>query len=1233
MPPRSPFGIRHSSFVIPPRRGRRGGFALLITITLLAFLVLLLVSLASLTRVETQVAANNQDTAKARQNALMALNLALGQLQKHAGPDQRVTARADVTIPTSVTVTNATAASAALTSIDTHWRAGRNRHWTGVWLNNKSDPADFIPGTPSAFNPEPVLQSWLVSGNENAASNYDPDTVVTGLSISSTPADRLLDANKKHHRLLVKASAGVTVAADLDRAVTAPEIEIRTTAAPGTGGTDTLIGHYAWWVGDEGVKARANLIDRHAQASSTETPATAKIREAKRRQSAQRTAIEAMTLSGTDGLAPLAPYAQPDPATFQAALGKTLHTAQLGYLKPADTTLPAELSARFHDLSITSHGVLSDTKHGGLKSDLTYVLGQPTLSDFKTALNAVYLSPDFVPSASPHNAALNPVTTLYATLPSNDSAGPVYNGANGIFSNGATWEQLWSFHNMGNLASPTATTPATPPGVFVGNEATPRRQTAVQHGLYPLIMHTKLFYALRIVDSKVWVDISPVVVIANPYNVDLAPFDYVLRYNSGFAPRVSVSTGTTIGSFPSSGTSIPNSLTGKTRFILRSTGIPAGKAHIFTIDQSSPDNALVDQRITIEGATAKDVILNNFFNPQTRLTWNSNVTLAPGQNAALVSGSSPAYVGLYMDHTGTDDPLKAVHYLHGQFTAPAADQGLIFLVEPTSSGERLGGGVIVLYNQPPGSPATSVPQQAPFYQVNYRAIWAGYSGSDFRHHPTEYARTIPKNAATATSSVAFNPWLAAHLMMPDSGAPETRWGIVNQGENASGDAVDPQTLTPQSVGGDTNSVGFTNLLYDIPRTGNPLSSLGQLQHFNTVGFFTAGSFGYGTPNHASHIVNTWQVNYPLSNSYPHPRVFRDQVFSSSVDYGLHFDGSYLWNDLLWDRFYFSTYPQSGSFDFDTQNLTNARYRPFRDTNVVPPDVPSHFRGDGNPATSSNSRIAAQNLMVEGAFNVNSTSVEAWKAVFSSLKNTPIGTVSATSAPFSRILTPTGGSTDAEKGVTENSWNGFRDLTRDQIQALAEEMVMQVRKRGPFLSLSEFVNRQLIAGRTANSATSSDPLQLGLSGALQSAIDRVTNKKAEVTAPLNTLTKPYKSLFNSNSEHNTFMDTDYIMPTGLSGFPGYLLQADILSSLGSTLAARSDTFIVRTYGDSVNSATGDVTGRAWCEAVVQRMPDYVIPATAAGGDAAHITPPTHPDNLRYGRRLRVVAFRWLSPEDI
>lgn len=60
---------------------RTGGFAILITLGLLAFLVLLLLALAALTKVETRNADGALKQTQARQNALMALTIALGRLQ------------------------------------------------------------------------------------------------------------------------------------------------------------------------------------------------------------------------------------------------------------------------------------------------------------------------------------------------------------------------------------------------------------------------------------------------------------------------------------------------------------------------------------------------------------------------------------------------------------------------------------------------------------------------------------------------------------------------------------------------------------------------------------------------------------------------------------------------------------------------------------------------------------------------------------------------------------------------------------------------------------------------------------------------------------------------------------------------------------------------------------------------------------------------------------------------
>jgi hypothetical protein len=92
---------------------------------------------------------------------------------------------------------------------------------------------------------------------------------------------------------------------------------------------------------------------------------------------------------------------------------------------------------------------------------------------------------------------------------------------------------------------------------------------------------------------------------------------------------------------------------------------------------------------------------------------------------------------------------------------------------------------------------------------------------------------------------------------------------------------------------------------------------------------------------------------------------------------------------------------------------------------------------------------------------------------------------------------------------------------------------------------------------------------------------------------------------------------------------FLTQADIMTALAPVLFPRSDTFVIRTYGEAVNPATGATEGKAWCEATVQRIPEYFDPAddaTVAPADLNAI-------NQTYGRRFKVVSFRWLTRSDI
>ncbi len=119
------------------RRGDRDGFALIVALALTAFVLLVVVSLGSIGRVQSRISQVAERQALARQEALYALGLALGQLEDLAGPDRRITARADIL------------------------GAGRTRpsarRWTGVWNFTGSEATLHWLVTEGAdFRPDPV---------------------------------------------------------------------------------------------------------------------------------------------------------------------------------------------------------------------------------------------------------------------------------------------------------------------------------------------------------------------------------------------------------------------------------------------------------------------------------------------------------------------------------------------------------------------------------------------------------------------------------------------------------------------------------------------------------------------------------------------------------------------------------------------------------------------------------------------------------------------------------------------------------------------------------------------------------------------------------------------------------------------------------------------------------------------------------------------------------------------
>ncbi len=148
---------------------------------------------------------------------------------------------------------------------------------------------------------------------------------------------------------------------------------------------------------------------------------------------------------------------------------------------------------------------------------------------------------------------------------------------------------------------------------------------------------------------------------------------------------------------------------------------------------------------------------------------------------------------------------------------------------------------------------------------------------------------------------------------------------------------------------------------------------------------------------------------------------------------------------------------------------------------------------------------AGDLLVDGAFNVNSTSVEAWVAQLSSLRGAGMRRKDGSAVALAANETPV--VRFIEEPEEQNSWNRFRKLSDAEIVELAKAMVRQVKLRGPFLSFSDFVNRRLAPGpqdplkakgsfvnfmehelsKWENEYPETRDTSTGLRGALQSAI--------------------------------------------------------------------------------------------------------------------------------------------------
>ncbi|MFN7560530.1 MAG: hypothetical protein ACK5TH_02025, partial [Prosthecobacter sp.] len=423
-------------------------------------------------------------------------------------------------------------------------------------------------------------------------------------------------------------------------------------------------------------------------------------------------------------------------------------------------------------------------------------------------------------------------------------------------------------------------------------------------------------------------------------------------------------------------------------------------------------------------------------------------------------------------------------------------------------------------------------------------------------------------------------------------------------------------------------------MFEVPTA--PLLSIGQLQHFPIQ------ALARHRPSATAHAIgNSWPNPWVPGTAETATGGSNDSVLTGE-------DLSRRWNEVFFDEYFFSSITPKpdedtvngrlGDFlrDSTPQPLPNPRFRPYLASGQRRADLLTDLTQplDAETNTTPAFQRVAASLLVEGAFNINSTSVEAWSAVLGSLAEAKLpvldaesGSINLTAAPGAKFPRLT-----LSNNASNDTTSPTRRLTTPQVQALAREIVVEVKKRGPFTSLSDFVNRRLADDET------------GLKGALQAAIDRTDINAAFSSQLTREQLDTAAALGQAEGLDWSFPVPDHCTGALSSAQSGYITQADVLQALAPHLASRSDTFKIRSYGDVIDAASGRLEARAWVEVIVQRLPDYVnYPNRDEQGkveDPPVLDPAWEPTNTLhntsnrvYGRRWRIVRIRWLSPSEV
>jgi hypothetical protein len=1188
------------------------GFALVITLSLMVLLTVVAVGLLTLSAVQLRSTGLGQSMAEARANARLSLMLALGDLQRTMGPDGRVSVTAEQSLPEAVAETSP------------------HRQWTGVYEAWNADQG-------LAVRPQPKFVRWLTSAAK-------PDAARQRSFADSGEAGEIAMVGGGTLGARNNAAAG---------AVTSPALAVAGGQQPGK---------LAWWVADESMKAHV--------VSGSVRPAFAAASNAE-----PLFAANAGITANSAGLPALGEIRTDDPQR-----SKYLSAAQLELKNP-------DAGSLFHDVTAFSRGLPVDVTRGRFKFDFSSF----ALLDRRQVGNLPLYKADGAVNRFASSATAGLANDSKFSLFNGGAAAMLNVFGDTARQPGIHLEELWTHANLYRNLTWTSGVPSL--RLMNGSESssTDFRHRALAD---PWFSYKKpVFAAVQFVFSfvskpdpavagkfRMLLQMDALVKVWNPNNVRVeipAGASFVVQLLSvPFKVQWSITTpqGAPV-TLAQSG--IGDNTYSFARGNWPSSGNKFGQASFQWLRGNLGGLAQkgVSTGYTLEPGECK---IFGHDKETSSADWRGdpNVNLSPGwgpgRQALIVAdfganGLGPDDTVEFVVSPDKDpNPSNVRTYCNkwiGHRAPGAQNQG-------GNGGLALGGNSLptsIDFSQP--DPAWFPPirssqrlKVAQFGTPKPFMIFGHYmnveqSSAGTRDAFANSPRLLTNPAITTRRLRSFEPdqlsafqevWRCDPLPMAYdsvlidiSAKDQGRFGGghsaltgVTRCATRQLDAAPPLSLMSLSH---AIANGFADRFGQAAERGGKGLDVLQSDGLGGNYKFEPGDIAFSTVTYAAP-----QVDRAIGNSFASPFIRTNKVTGSGAYHAANgnlplFDHSYLANAALFDAWFCSSLHDGRKFPAgapygDSRNAPSVLAEFFDQSPADPAKrlINPRVIPASSPALAKERLLKGQamhpeaiarlgaHVFLDGSFNVNSTRKEAWQALLSSardqaklLNGNPVSNSGKT--PFGSSGLVSAAAAEPAANPTELAqWCGYRELDDERIADLAEEVVKEVKARGPFLSLADFINR-----RPGDSGATR------LLGTVQAAIEAAGlndslkgGGRGVSAADFAKLPAPDAASAGGGLARST-------------GIPGYLMQSDVLASVANQLTARGDSFRIRGYGAATDAA-GRVIAEAWCEAIVQRVPEYLDAAEAAETEFAGLTRPV---NRTFGRRFQIIAFQWLPRQAV